>query len=237
MITRRRRRFLELVLLAGTAILGGAASAQQGTLRAFDIAGNWVAAGGGPTFAGGGGFQEDHPERQDGPTLVDYTGIPLNEAGRARALSYSSSLLTVPEHQCMPHPATYSFWGPGAPQVSTEVDSNLAIVAYRVGGMFRRADRTIWMDGRPHPPEHAPHTWAGFTTGRWEGTTLVTDTTHLKWGWIRRNGVVTSDLTTVRTLYQRHGNVLTITVIVTDPLYLTEPYVKTIDFIGRTSTK
>src|SRR3989337_526388 len=87
-ITRRRRRFLELVLLAGTAILGGAASAQQGTLRAFDIAGNWVAAGGGPTFAGGGGFQEDHPERQDGPTLVDYTGIPLNEAGRARALSY-----------------------------------------------------------------------------------------------------------------------------------------------------
>jgi len=97
--------------------------------------------------------------------------------------------------------------------------------------MFRRADRTIWMDGRPHPPAYAPHTWAGFTTGRWEGNTLVTDTTHLKWGWIRRNGVITTDEATVRTLYARHGNVLTITVIVSDPWYLTEPYVKTIDFI------
>jgi glyoxylase-like metal-dependent hydrolase (beta-lactamase superfamily II) len=219
------------VVVAISTIFSNAPSAQQGTLTAFDIVGNWVAAGGGPTFAGGAGFQEDHPERQSGPTLVDYAGIPLNDAGRARALSYNSSLLTVPEHQCMPHPSMYSYWGPGAPQISTEVDRNLAIVAYHVGGMFRRADRTIWMDGRPHPPEYAPHTWAGFTTGRWEGTTLVTDTTHLKWGWIRRNGVATSDLTTVRTLYQRHQDVLTITVIVTDPLYLTEPYVKTIDFI------
>ena len=52
---------------------------------------------------------------------------------------------------------------------------------------FRRADRTIWMDGRPHPSKYAPHTWAGFTTGEWRGSTLVTTTTHLKWGWVRRN--------------------------------------------------
>ena len=25
--------------------------------------------------------------------------------------------------------------------------------------------RTIWMDGRPHPPEYAPHTFMGFSTG------------------------------------------------------------------------
>jgi glyoxylase-like metal-dependent hydrolase (beta-lactamase superfamily II) len=87
------------------------------------------------------------------------------------------------------------------------------------------------MDGRPHPPAHAPHTWAGFTTGRWVGNALETMTTHLKWGWIRRNGVIASDQTTVMTRYVRHGDVLTITVVVSDPLYLTEPYVKTIDFI------
>src|SRR5688500_5036548 len=87
-----RRRVLALVVLAGTVGLGTAPAAQRGTLTAFDIAGNWVAAGGGATFAGGGGFQEDHDERQAGPTLVDYAGIPLNEAGRARALSYNSSL-------------------------------------------------------------------------------------------------------------------------------------------------
>ena len=88
------------------------AIAQPGARTPFDIVGTWTPAGGGPTFFGGGGFQEDGPERQDGPALVDYAGLPLNAAGRARALSYNSSLLSVPEHQCMPHPAMYSFWGP-----------------------------------------------------------------------------------------------------------------------------
>jgi glyoxylase-like metal-dependent hydrolase (beta-lactamase superfamily II) len=219
------------------------ALAQPGARSPFDIVGTWTPAGGGPTFFGGGGFQEDGPERQEGPALVDYTGLPLNAAGRARALSYNSSLLSVPEHQCMPHPAMYSFWGPpdtpvGGPYISAQVDENLAVVAYRVEGMFRRADRIVWMDGRPHPPAYAPHTWAGFTTGQWVGNALVTTTTHLKWGWIRRNGVIASDETTIMTRYQRHGDVLTITVVVTDPIYLTEPYVKTIDFmpIGRLST-
>ena len=63
------------------------------------------------------------------------------------------------------------------------------------------------------------------------GHALETTTTHLKWGWIRRNGVIASDQATVMTRYVRHGDVLTITVVVSDPMYLTEPYVKTIDFI------
>lgn len=229
------RRLLGLVLASVLLCFVTVAGQQAANLP--DITGRWVPAGGGATFSGGFGFQEDAPERQDGPALVDYSGIPLSDAGRMRALSYDSDLVTVPEHQCMPHPATYSFWGPGdgrgrnAPVIAAQLDKNLDVVAYQVSGMFRRADRTIWMDGRPHPPAYAPHTWAGFTTGRWEGNTLVTDTTHLKWGWIRRNGVITTDEATVRTLYARHGNVLTITVIVSDPWYLTEPYVKTIDFI------
>ena len=32
---------------------------------------------------------------------------------------------------------------------------------------------TIWMDGRPQPSKYAEHTRGGFTTGRWEGNTLV----------------------------------------------------------------
>jgi cyclase len=218
-----------LVLLAAPVF------AQPPAPNPFDVAGSWAPAGGGPTFLGGSGFQEDHHERQDGPGLVEYLGVPLNAAGRARALSYDSSLLSVPEHQCMPHPSMYSFWGPpdspAGLRIGSQVDDNLAIVSYQVDGMFRRADRTIWMDGRPHPSSHAPHTWAGFTTGRWVGNALETTTTHLKWGWIRRNGVIVSDQTTVATRYARHGDVLTITVVVTDPIYLSEPFVKTIDFI------
>jgi hypothetical protein len=105
-------------------------------------------------------------------------------------------------------------------------------VAYHVGGTFRRADRTIWMDGRPHPSRYAPHTWAGFTTGEWQGSTLVTTTTHIKWGWIRRNGSPSSDEATVVTYYTRNENVLTITWMVYDPVYLTEPFVRSADFIA-----
>jgi hypothetical protein len=202
----------------------------------FDIVGFWdqpapgvvLGSRAAPLF----GFTEDSTERADGPTLVDYLGVPLNEEARARALAYDGALLGVPEHVCMRHPSQYSYWGPARLRVESQLDANLDVVSYAIGGTFRRADRVIWMDGRPHPSKNAPHTWAGFTTGEWRGSTLVTTTTHLKWGWVRRNGVPSSDQATVVTYYTRNENVLTVTWIVYDPLYLTEPYIKSSDFIA-----
>jgi hypothetical protein len=200
----------------------------------FDIPGFWSQPGGDAAFADGrmSSFLEDTIERQDGPTLVDYVGMPLNEEGLARALAYDGALLGVPEHVCMRHPSTYAFWGPANLRIAAELDDNLDVVAYTMGGTFRRADQTIWMDGRPHPSEHAPHTWAGFTTGEWRDGTLVTTTTHIKWGWIRRNGVPSSDQATVVTHYTRNDDILTITWFVYDPVYLTEPLIKSVDFIA-----
>jgi len=196
----------------------------------FDIVGFWdqPAAGLTSNF----GFEEDSSERAGGPMLVDYLGIPLNEEARARALAYDGALLGVPEHVCMRHPSQYSYWGPARLRVESQLDANLDVIAYEIGGTFRRADRVIWMDGRPHPSKNAPHTWAGFTTGEWKGSTLVTTTTHLKWGWVRRNGVPSSDQATIITYYTRNENVLTVTWMVMDPLYLTEPYIRSSDFIA-----
>jgi hypothetical protein len=211
----------------------------------FDIVGSWdqPALGTvlGPGVVAAGGFVEDANERANGPGLVEYMGIPVNAEGRARALAYDAAILGVPEHVCMRHPSTYSFWGPAQPgiRIESELDANLDVIAYRVAGTFRRADRTVWMDGRPHPSKYAPHTWAGFTTGQWQGSTLVTRTTHIKWGWVRRNGVPSSDQAEVVTYYTRNENVLTVTWIVYDPVYLTEPFIKSADFIaapGGTAT-
>ncbi len=70
-------------------------------------------------------------------------------------------------------------------------------------------DRVIYLDGRPHPPEEAPHTWAGFSTGKWEGDMLTVTTTHLKEYIIRRDGVPVSDRSTMIEHWMRHGDYLT----------------------------
>jgi hypothetical protein len=222
----QRLRASMLTAMAALLFSAAPASAQID----FDIVGFWDQPAAGITSMFG--FVEDSKERAGGPTLVDYLGIPLTPEARARALAYDGALLGVPEHVCMRHPSTYSYWGPARLRIESDLDPNLDLVAYKIGGTFRRADRTIWMDGRPHPSKFAPHTWAGFTTGQWQGSTLVTRTTHIKWGWVRRNGVPTSDQAEVITHYTRNENVLTITWMVYDPLYLTEPYVRSADFIA-----
>ena len=91
--------------------------------------------------------------------------------------------------------------------------------------------REIWMDGRPEPPESAPYTWQGFSKGRWEGDTLVVTTTHMKAGWVRRNGVLYSDRSQFTDRWTRHGNFLSHVAILEDPLNLTEPFVRTTNWV------
>jgi hypothetical protein len=87
------------------------------------------------------------------------------------------------------------------------------------------------MDGRPHPPEYALHTAMGFSTGKWEGDVLAVYTTHLKEGWIRRNGLPRSDRATFTEHFIRHGDNLTLMTVIRDPAYLTEPMIRTRDYV------
>ena len=86
------------------------------------------------------------------------------------------------------------------------------------------------MDGREHPPAYAQHTSMGFSTGKWEGHVLTVTTTHLKEGWLRRNGVARSDEATVTEHFIRHDNMLSWTVVVDDPVYLEEPFIRNRDY-------
>ena len=163
-----------------------------------------------------------------GAKIGDYTGFPLNEAGRQWADSWMAARLEMPEHQCHPHPAQYSLWGPGNFRISNIFDPQTdRILGMKLEGTFGRADRTIWLDGRLHPPAYARHTWAGFSTGQWDGNMLTVETTHLKEGWFSRNGITSSDQTTMREHYIRHDNYLTVIFIVNDPEHLEEPFIRT----------
>jgi hypothetical protein len=119
-------------------------------------------------------MHEDQVERVPGPEIGDYLGLPINDAMRLRGESWDASILTMEEHTCKPHPSTYGFRGIGNLRITANYDPTtfeLTKLDTHIQWMEQR--REIWMDGRPHPPEFDPHTWQGFSTGRWEGNVLV----------------------------------------------------------------
>lgn len=176
---------------------------------------------------------EDQIHRVPGPDLGDYTGIPLNAAGRLKAESWDASILSLPEEQAKPHAAQYSMRGPGPNfRMGTVVDPRTQqLVAYTINNLFGNADRTIWLDGRPHPSRYAEHLWSGFSTGVWEGPMLKVTTTHMKAGWLQRNGVTASAYSTMTEFFIRHGDDLTLVSIIEDPVYLEEPFIRTSNFV------
>jgi hypothetical protein len=162
------------------------------------------------------------------PSVVDYLGLPISEGARAWALAWDPSRLTLPEHQCEAHTVSYTYGGPGNLRIWEERDpESQALIAIRQYHSNYEQNRTIWMDGRPHPPEGAAHTWMGFSTGKWEGNTLTVYTTHIKKGDERRNGTPSSDQATLLEHFILNGNYLIRVGVVNDPIYLTEPLVKT----------
>ena len=175
-------------------------------------------------------FWEDQPERVPGPELGDYLGIPISEAARLRAESWDASIQTLPEWQCRPHSADYIWRGPSNLRISKEVDPVSREITAFHAEWLRSVDRAIYLDGRPHPPADALHTWAGFSTAKWDGDMLTVTVTHLKEGYLRRNGLPRSDKATLTEHWIRNGDILTVMTIVNDPVYLTEPFVRTTDY-------
>jgi len=178
---------------------------------------------------------EDQPHRAPGAELGDYTGMPINAAARRKAESWDASILSQPEQQAKPHPAQYSMRGPAPNFIVRKIldQTTGQLIAYTLAGTFGRADRTIWMDGRPHPSAHAEHTYQGFSTGEWMGKTLKVTTTHMKTTFINRNGVPSSYRGQMIEFFTRHGNRLVQFTWVDDPVYLEEPLVRTNEYIVR----
>ena len=180
-------------------------------------------------------YQEDFSERVPGPELGDYTGLPITDGARRYAESWDPARITLPEEQCRVHISPYIYRGPTNIAIFDERDPNtreLIAIKHRISTFDQ--ERTIYMDGRPHPPAYAPHTWMGFSTGVWQGNMLVVTTTHIKKGWLRRNGVPESDLATLTEFFVRTGDVLTRISAISDPVYLTEPLVKSEEFVLNT---
>src|ERR1700733_1823075 len=215
--------FLSAALLTSMSLSGQPARAprpQTGPSPGIDISGYWTPP-----------MDEDALERGAGSELGDYAGFALNDAGRLWALSYDPSRLADRYHQCDAYVTAYQMRAVGNARSWEERDPhNQQLIAVHWWAQTTEGHRVIWMDGRPHPPAWSPHSFTGFSTGQYVGNALVVYTTHIKQGWLRRNGTPDSDQATVTEFFVRHGDHLTNTTVVTDPVFLTEPEVRSNDF-------
>ncbi len=181
-----------------------------------DLSGSWVSP-----------LTQDALERVPGPVPGDWTGMPLNAGGQALAQSYDAAMLAEPERVCQ----FYNQWHyiDGAfslriwPIVTGPTDG---IRAWRVESIEDVGGMTIWMDGRPQPSKYARHELGAFSTGHWVGNMLVAYTTDMKPSEMRRNGAIMSDEATLTTNFMPQGdNMLTVVMVLQDPIYLTQPYI------------
>jgi hypothetical protein len=197
-----------VLLLAVLAVSWGVPTSAQ-----VDLAGQW----------------QTLPRNQDGSGMTgDAAGVPLSAEGQWRGQSWSPEDFDVAEWVCRPHSFDYGLEG-GLSRMRVWSDVERAtqrMISLNAHANQEEQETTIYMDGRPHPPQNAPHTWSGFSTGEWDGDVLVVTTTHLKEAYIRRTGLMRSDRTTVRTRWRRMGDYLQLTVIMYDPVYLAEPYIR-----------
>jgi cyclase len=202
-----------ILLLSGIFCAQAFAQFASTNAQGIDLSGNWAPSA--------------HDELVGDPAIAEFFGVPINEGTQAFGLAWSPSRVTVPEHQCQVHLAGYIYGGPLSLRIWEERDpQSQKVIAIRQYISTYEQNRTIWMDGRPHPSPNAPRTWMGFSTGKWEGNTLTVYTTHMKTGELRRNGLLESDEATLVEHFIRYGNVLTHVAIVTDPLTLTEPFTR-----------
>ncbi len=205
-----------IVIAASFLLVAGAPALAQ-----ISLVGDWT-----------GRYHEDQPDRVPGEEPGDFSGLPINEAARMFGDSWDVTRHSVLEHQCAPYTLPYMFFGPNQFRIFEEKHPDTQeLIALRMYLGTYQQRRTIWMDGRPHPPVYAPHTFMGFSTGEWHGEILTVTTTHIKQGYFRRGGMPASDRTTVVEHWIRHGTLLSHVTIATDPVYLTEPYIRSQEFV------
>jgi hypothetical protein len=194
---------------------------------------------------------EDWRWRMVTPAKGDFAGVPLTPAARKLGLAWDPVKDDTAKEQCKAYGAAAIMRVPGRLHVTWQDDYTLKIET-DAGTQTRLLRFRSGATTDPRP------SWQGNSTAQWEGIvrgtgapdflpialnpregtrgrSLEVVTTNLRPGYLRKNGVPYGARTTVREFYdlstERNGDVwFTVTTIVEDPEYLTEPFVTSTNF-------
>jgi hypothetical protein len=216
------------------------------TLAPIDLTGYWVSV-----------VTEDWRYRMVTPKKGDYASVPLNAAARRVADAWDPSKDETAGDACKSYGVGNVMRVPGRAHITWEDDNTLKIETDA-----GRQTRLLHFGDTAPPPGDAG--WQGYSLARWEiagpqrrggaapppppdgqsrgrgapaarGGSLKVVTTHMKAGYLRKNGVPYSENASVIEYFDRHTEAngdqwFTVTTIVDDPKYLTEPFITSSHF-------
>jgi len=187
----------------------------------IDLTGYWVSV-----------VTEDWRYRMVTPAPGDYQGVPMTQAAVKIADAWDPAKEEASGEPCKSYGAPAILRVPGNLHFSWTDDNTLQMETDA-----GKQTRTFHFGGGKAP--EGPHTLQGNSVASWEmnrdggrvvGGTMKVETTDLKAGFLRKNGVPYSDNTTVTEYYdmvtERNGDtLLVVTTVTTDPMYLREPFI------------
>ena len=218
--------------------MSGIAAAQRGagpapappTPRAsapVDLTGYWVSV-----------VSEDWRYRMVTPPKGDFGGVPLNAEGRKAAEAWDPARESASGDACRSYGAAGVMRIPGRLHITWQDDDTLKVET-DAGQQVRllHLGRTHAAPAGPSPQGDTVAAWDGVggrgAAPRWASLRAVT--THLRPGYLRKNGVPYSQDAVLTEYFDRHSapdgsEWITVTSIVLDPAYLTQEFITSTDF-------
>lgn len=197
------------------------------TAAPIDLTGYWVSL-----------VTEDWRWRMVTPPKGDFASVPLNAEGRKVGNEWDPAKDEAAGNQCKAYGAAGLMRVPTRLHITWE-NQNTLQVDTDAGTQTR-----LFHFGKSQPPSQP--SWQGYSVAEWDvigggrggpvqGGSLKVTTDHLRAGYLRKNGVPYSANTDVTEYYDRtvepDGNsYLIITTIVTDPVYLAQPFITSTHF-------
>jgi hypothetical protein len=148
-------------------------------------------------------------------------GLPMQPwAAELLKKRMADNMKDNPDAHCLPIGLTQLHMHPQPRKIIQTPD--LIVIIYESNGGLRQ----IFMDGRPAPNNDPQPWWYGYSRGRWEGDTLVVETTHFRdEGWLDVNGHVLTDKGKMIERFRRTNfGTMEVEVTIDDPKAYTKPF-------------
>jgi len=186
---------------------------QRAVVATTTIAGLWLA------------YREDIVTYPGGFDGFFKAHLKLTAEGAAAQAAFNPLSPENPESQCIGRPTPAMIVSSDLFPIEIDLDEDADVVVIRSG--FWDEERTVYMDGRGHP-QPSERVLGGHSIGRWEGETLVVDTTNFAPHRSPYQIGVPSGLqkhVVERYRLNEDGTRLVAEFVLEDPQYLTEPVV------------